>query len=79
MITEHFKKRLKERFGYEIETLINDFKEFEIVDKTSSSLGNFPFLKKKFEKYPENELIISQKLNMVIVSNNQKLITCYPL
>jgi len=78
MVKDHFVKRLKERFGYSIETLLMDLKEFEIVKNTSEFLNDYPFLKEKYRS-SDTELIISERLNMVIVSVNKSLITCYQL
>lgn len=80
-VTEHFKERLEERFGYEIETLWMDVKNHQNdmirLVKNSKELDWFPNLKSSFKKHPNSMLILIERLNLCMVSNDQVLTTCY--
>tara|TARA_R110002111_G_scaffold180643_1_gene246256 strand:+ start:37 stop:294 length:258 start_codon:yes stop_codon:yes gene_type:complete len=82
-VTEHFKERLKERFGYEIDTLLLDFKnrknEMIMLNKNSMELDWFPYLKNSFKKHPNSVLILIENLNLCIVSERKVLKTCYEI
>lgn len=80
-ITEHFKERLEERFGYDLNTLWMDIKnnQNEMIQlfKTSKELEWFPQFKNTFKKHPNCMLVLYENLNLCMVSENQDLITCY--
>lgn len=82
-VTEHFKIRLKERFGYEIETLLLDVKnrknEMKMLSKNSMELDWFPYLKNSFKKHPNSMLILIENLNLCIVNDGGVLKTCYEI
>lgn len=83
-VEEHFKVRLEERFGYEMETLWFDVKnnqeEMMRLVKNSKELDRFPHLKKSFKKYPNSMLILIENLNIcLVVDENQILKTCYTI
>ena len=82
-VTEHFKIRLEERFGYEIDILLMDIQksknEILTLSKTSLELEWFPYLKNSFKKHPNSVLILIEKLNLCIVSEKEILKTCYEI
>jgi hypothetical protein len=80
-ITEHFEMRLKERFGYNLETLWNDVENYkdEIVriSKNSEKLEWYPQISNSLEKHPNSLFILIERINLCMISDNQTLITCY--
>jgi hypothetical protein len=82
-VTEHFKIRLEERFGYDIDTLLMDIQksknEILTLSKISLELDWFPNLKNSFKKHPNSKLILIENLNLCIVSEREILKTCYEI
>jgi hypothetical protein len=82
-ITEHMKKRLIERTGYSIETLIIDIeknKESELrLTKNSEELKWFPQLKREFIKYPNSMILVYESIGLCLVTSEKNIITIYNL
>ena len=78
-VTEHFKQRLFERFGFEIEDLIPEIINPIQLSKNSEELKYFPQFRNSFKRYPNSIFIILNRLNMCLVSSEKTLITCYSL
>ena len=78
-VTEHFKNRLLERFGFEIEELIPEIINPIHLSKNSEELKYYPQFRYKFKRYPNSIFIILNRLNMCLVSSEKTLITCYSL
>ncbi len=80
---EHFEKRLKERFGYDYDTLWMDVKNKQDdmikLFKNSEELEWFPHLKDKFIKHPNSMLILIESINICMVSDGKVLKTCYEI
>lgn len=80
-ISNHFKERLTERTGYNVETFYNDLnnRRDEIIELKNSSeeLNWYPFLKESFDKYPNSTLFLIESLKVCLVSNGMTLITLY--
>jgi hypothetical protein len=78
-VTEHFKQRLSERFGYEIEDLVFEIINPIYLSKNSEELKFFPQFRNSFKKYPDSIIIILNRLNMCLISSKKTLITCYSI
>ncbi|MCX2718915.1 hypothetical protein [Lentiprolixibacter aurantiacus] len=84
-ITNHFKKRLKERFNLTVEELMNDLKNkkisgvFKIYKYGDPEIiDEYPHLYYKLREEGD-KLIVSEPLNMVIVWKDFSLCSCYPI
>lgn len=78
-VTEHFKKRLLERFGFEIEDLVSEIINPIHLSKNSEELKYFPQFRNNFKRYPNSIIIILNRLNMCLITSEKTLITCYSL
>ncbi len=78
-VTDHFKNRLFERFGYEIEELVPQIINPIQVSEKSDNLKIYPQFKNMFKKYPKTIVIILERLNMCLITSDKSLITCYSL
>jgi hypothetical protein len=80
MITNHFRKRLRERTPYnDIETLWSDIENkmdnVLKLKRDSEELRYYPFLKNKFTNYPNSTILVLEWMGIGLVSDNNTLIT----
>jgi hypothetical protein len=82
MIKDHFRKRLRERTPYnDVETFLMDIqnKMDSILElkKGSKELIHYPFLKRKFQTYPNSTILVISWMGIGVVTDNNYLITLY--
>ena len=80
-MTNHFRERLNERTGYNVETFLYDLnnRRDEIIkmDKYSEELDWYPYLKDSYKSYPNSILFLIESLKVCLVSDGRNLITLY--
>lgn len=80
-MTNHFRERLNERTGYNVETFLYDLnnRRNEIIkmDKYSEELDWYPYLKDSYKSYPNSILFLIESLKVCLVSDGRNLITLY--
>lgn len=80
MITKHFKERLRERTPYnDVETFYSDIQNkmdnILKVKRNSKELRFYPYLRNKFNYYPNSTIWIIDWMGIGIVTDNNCLIT----
>jgi len=83
-ITEHFRKRTKERTPYnDCESLLYDVnlhKESMIpLTNNSPQLRWYPWLKKELRKFPNTWIMMLESLNLALITDGMNLVTVYKL
>ena len=83
-ITEHFRKRTKERTPYnDCESLLYDVelhKESMIpLTNNSPQLRWYPWLKKELKKFPNTWIMMLECLNIALITDGMNLVTVYKL